>query len=156
MPTVSGFEPAGIDRSLVAVISRYHRKRGPTRKHEEFDRLSPEDQAPRVRRVSALLRVADGLDRGHTAAVERVAVSIEKGRCVMRVSPRLQDADVSLEVWGATRKADVLARELECEVVIMSALQAPRAPKRSPGPRRRSRRAERPKRSRRPVPAVAG
>ncbi|HEY3933193.1 MAG TPA: Ppx/GppA phosphatase family protein [Gemmatimonadales bacterium] len=154
---ISHADRLGLDsraRALVAVISRYHRKRGPTRKHEEFDRLTPDDRAT-VRRVSALLRVADGLDRGHTAAVERVAVSIEKGRCVMRVSPRLQDADVSLEVWGATRKADVLAHELECEVVIMSALQAPRAPKRRPDQRRRSRRTERPKRSRRRVAATS-
>jgi exopolyphosphatase / guanosine-5'-triphosphate,3'-diphosphate pyrophosphatase len=105
------------DRSLVALISRYHRKRGPTRKHEEFARLSRADQET-VRRVSGLLRVADGLDRGHTAAVDRVTVSLEDGKCVIRAAPRLRDTDVSLEVWGAQRKSDVLARMLGCDVVI--------------------------------------
>lgn len=105
------------DRSLVALISRYHRKKGPTRKHEEFARLTGDDQET-VRRVSGLLRVADGLDRGHTAAVDRVTVSLEQGRCVIRASPRLREADVSLEVWGAQRKSDVLARMLGCDVVI--------------------------------------
>ncbi len=105
------------DRALVALISRYHRKRGPTKKHEEFSRLNSDDQET-VRRVSGLLRVADGLDRGHTAAVDRVTVTLEHGKCVIRASPRLKNADVSLEVWGAQKKSDVLERMLGCEVVL--------------------------------------
>jgi exopolyphosphatase/guanosine-5'-triphosphate,3'-diphosphate pyrophosphatase len=105
------------DRALVALISRYHRKRGPTQKHAEFARLDDDDKAT-VRRVSGLLRVADGLDRGHTAAVDRVTVALEAGKCVIGVAPRLKDADVSLEVWGAQRKSDVLAKALGCEVVV--------------------------------------
>jgi exopolyphosphatase/guanosine-5'-triphosphate,3'-diphosphate pyrophosphatase len=109
------------DRSLVALISRYHRKKGPTRKHEEFARLSADDQET-VRRVSGLLRVADGLDRGHTASVDKVTVTLEDGRCVIRASPRLKEADVSLEVWGAQRKSEVLARMLGCDVLIEEGL----------------------------------
>jgi exopolyphosphatase/guanosine-5'-triphosphate,3'-diphosphate pyrophosphatase len=105
------------DRALVALISRYHRKRGPTKKHAEFAKLTPSDQET-VRRVSGILRVADGLDRGHTAAVDRVIVSLERGKCVIRACPRVRDIDVSLEVWGAQRKSDVLARQLGCDVVI--------------------------------------
>ncbi len=104
-------------RTLVAVVSRYHRKRGPSRKDPEFERLAAADQAV-VRRVSGLLRVADGLDRGHTATVDRVACVVTKARCVIRVFPRLRQTDVSLEVWGAERKSDVLAEELDREVVI--------------------------------------
>ena len=109
------------DRALVALISRYHRKRGPTKKHDEFARLTHDEQET-VRRVSGLLRVADGLDRGHTASVDRITVALEGGKCVIRASPRLKDADVSLEVWGANRKSDVLARMLGCEVVVEEGL----------------------------------
>jgi exopolyphosphatase/guanosine-5'-triphosphate,3'-diphosphate pyrophosphatase len=105
------------DRLLVALISRYHRKQGPSRKHEEFAALVPEDQGI-VRRMSALLRVADGLDRGHTAAVERVNVSIASDRLQMDVTPRVAGADLSLECWGAERKSDVLAKVLDREVRI--------------------------------------
>ncbi len=109
------------DRSLVALISRYHRKKGPSRKHEEFARLNSDDQDT-VRRVSGLLRVADGLDRGHTASVDKVTVSLENGRCVIRASPRMKGADVSLEIWGAQRKSDVLARVLGCDVLLEEGL----------------------------------
>ncbi|MGH7518307.1 MAG: Ppx/GppA phosphatase family protein [Gemmatimonadales bacterium] len=105
------------DRLLVALISRYHRKKGPSRKHEEFAALGPEDRAI-VRRMSALLRVADGLDRGHTASVERVTVALTPEQVRIQVAPRVIDADLSLECWGAGRKADVLAKVLDREVAI--------------------------------------
>lgn len=108
---------AARDRQLVALISRYHRRTGPKRRHAEFAALSDDDQAI-VRRVSGLLRIADGLDRGHTAAVERVTTALLDDRCVIRAYPRLHGLDLALEVWGASRKADVLAKMLKREVVI--------------------------------------
>jgi len=95
------------DRLLVATISRYHRKAGPRKKHEEFTRLSPEDQAV-VRRLSGLLRVADGLDRGHAAMITGLTTRLTKDGLTIRVAPSTPKADLSLELWGATRKADVL------------------------------------------------
>ncbi len=108
------------DRLLVALMSRYHRKKGPSRKHEEFAGLPPEDQAI-VRRMSALLRVADGLDRGHTASVERATVTLDPNRVQIEVTPRMAGADLSLECWGAERKSDVLAKVLGREVRIATA-----------------------------------
>ena len=59
----------------MALISRYHRRSGPRRKHPEFAALSAADQAV-VRRLSGVLRVADGLDRGHSASVKQVDVEL--------------------------------------------------------------------------------
>jgi exopolyphosphatase/guanosine-5'-triphosphate,3'-diphosphate pyrophosphatase len=108
------------DRGLVALISRYHRRTGPRRKHPEFAALSPADQEI-VRRVSALLRVADGLDRGHTAAVESLRTRLTADALTITIVPRLAGADLGLECWGASRKADVLAKLLERDVVIATA-----------------------------------
>ena len=109
------------DRALVALISRYHRKSGPSRKHQEFAQLSADDQDI-VRRVSGLLRLADGLDRGHTASVERVTATMDDDELTVRAYPRLRDADISLEIWGAGRKADVLGKALRTDVVVMPGL----------------------------------
>jgi exopolyphosphatase/guanosine-5'-triphosphate,3'-diphosphate pyrophosphatase len=105
------------DRALVALISRYHRRTGPRRKHPEFAALPPGDQEL-VRRVSALLRVADGLDRGHTAAVETVSTELTPDNLIVRIAPRLAGADLGLECWGGSRKADVLAKMLQRDVII--------------------------------------
>jgi len=108
------------DRALVALVSRYHRKKGPGRKHPEFAALNAEDQGV-VRRMSALLRVADGLDRGHTSNVDRVKVGLAPEEVVIEVAPRVAGADLSLECWGAERKSDVLARLMQRDVIIRAA-----------------------------------
>lgn len=108
------------DRAIVALVSRYHRRRGPSRKHAEFAALPPEDQQI-VRRLAGLLRVADGLDRGHTAVVERVDAEVDPARCQIRIAPKMIGADLSLEVWGASRKADVLAKCLGREILFTTA-----------------------------------
>jgi exopolyphosphatase/guanosine-5'-triphosphate,3'-diphosphate pyrophosphatase len=111
------------ERGLVALISRYHRRTGPRKKHQEFAALPPADQAV-VRRLSGLLRVADGMDRGHTAAVETVASELTRNALILRIAPRLQGADLGLECWGASRKSDVLAKLLRREVEIVSEVPA--------------------------------
>jgi exopolyphosphatase/guanosine-5'-triphosphate,3'-diphosphate pyrophosphatase len=107
------------DRALVALVSRYHRRTGPRRKHPEFAALSPADQQM-VRRVSALLRVADGLDRGHTAAVESLTTRLTADALTISVVPRSAGADLGLECWGASRKADVLGKLLERDVIVVA------------------------------------
>ncbi|MFI5208397.1 MAG: HD domain-containing protein [Gemmatimonadales bacterium] len=111
------------ERELIAVVSRYHRKSTPSKKHPEFAALGPSDRA-RVRRLAALLRVADGLDRGHVAAVERVRLRIGATRLLIEAAPRLATTDLKLEIWGATRKADLLEKMLGVEVVIRAAAVA--------------------------------
>jgi exopolyphosphatase/guanosine-5'-triphosphate,3'-diphosphate pyrophosphatase len=105
------------ERVLVALVSRYHRKRGPSKKHAEYTRLSKPDRAV-VRRLSGLLRVADGLDRGHSAGVAQLTTRLTRDALYIRVSPRLARSDLSLEIWGALRKSDVLEKTLKRRVVI--------------------------------------
>ena len=108
------------ERGLVALISRYHRRTGPRKKHPELAALPPDDQAI-VRRVSAILRVADGLDRGHSAAVETVTARLDSEALVLTVAPGNAQADLGLECWGASRKADVLAKLLKRDIVVTPA-----------------------------------
>ncbi len=114
------------ERGLVALISRYHRRTGPRRKHPEFAALPAADQGV-VLRLSGLLRVADGLDRGHTAAVETLSTELTDDALIVRIAPRLQGADLGLECWGAGRKADVLAKLLHRDVEIVAEVPQPAA-----------------------------
>jgi exopolyphosphatase/guanosine-5'-triphosphate,3'-diphosphate pyrophosphatase len=107
-------------RLLVALISRYHRRRGPRKKHEDFAALEPADQAV-VRRLSGILRIADGLDRGHTASVETVQTEINRSRLVITAIPRFAGADLSLESHSASELSDVLAKYLGKVVIIRTA-----------------------------------
>jgi exopolyphosphatase/guanosine-5'-triphosphate,3'-diphosphate pyrophosphatase len=97
------------EQAVIAHVARYHRGKEPRRKHEDFWKLSRDARA-RVERLSALLRVADGLDRGHVSAVERVKVRwVERA---IRITPVAKKANVPLrlELWGSSRKSALLAK----------------------------------------------
>ena len=109
---------AAEERLLVAHISRYHRKTPPSTKQADFAALDPGDRAI-VRRMSGLLRVADGLDRGGSAAVGRIELDLTEDRLHLGAAPKSPGTDLSLECWSARKKADVLARQLARPVEIV-------------------------------------
>jgi exopolyphosphatase/guanosine-5'-triphosphate,3'-diphosphate pyrophosphatase len=67
--------PALTDRekAIIANIARYHRSGLPKPSHKGFAALDPDDQEV-VRQLGAILRLADGLDRTHTCAVDDIAI----------------------------------------------------------------------------------
>jgi len=74
---------AGAERTMAANVARYHRKKMPREKHASFGSLAPRDRE-RVRKLAALLRIADGLDRRHCDAVRRVQVVLQNSHALVR------------------------------------------------------------------------
>ena len=110
------------EQVVLANIARYHRGGRPRKKkHASYADLS-RDARHRVERLAALLRVADGLDRGHVSVVRRVRVRRSAdGTIELRTTPREPGADQRLELWGAARKAGLLARVAGVPVQIRDA-----------------------------------
>ncbi len=108
------------DRHLIALIARYHRKDRPSKRDADFAALRRKDR-DLVRRLAALLRVADGLDRGYSAEVEAVRTRLTDRRLRITPVPREPGADLALECWGAQRRTDLLARLLDRAVVVAPA-----------------------------------
>jgi len=73
----------GIELTLAANVARYHRKKTPCEKHASFAGLSPRDRE-RVKKLAALLRIADGLDRRHCDAVRSVQVVLQNSHALVR------------------------------------------------------------------------
>jgi exopolyphosphatase/guanosine-5'-triphosphate,3'-diphosphate pyrophosphatase len=88
---------------LLAQVVRYHRKATPKETHEPYGKM-PERQKERVRLLAALLRVADGLDRGYGQNVRSVRCKVADRSVELALSTV---ADPELEVWGARRKGDL-------------------------------------------------
>ncbi|MEW6239048.1 MAG: HD domain-containing protein [Candidatus Omnitrophota bacterium] len=68
------------EKQIVALIARYHRKSTPKLKHPEFLSLSQRDQTI-VKRMSALLRIADALDRSRSHKIADFRCVIQKNEC---------------------------------------------------------------------------
>ncbi len=89
-------------RMIAGCIARYHRRAVPTAKHASYSKLHPMEKT-RVRKLSAILRVADALDREHRGKVGDISVIVEPKRVVLRVQGK---EDLSLETWTMVRKAE--------------------------------------------------
>ena len=108
---LKGFDPSEID--MLATLGRYHRRGGPGSSFEPWRRLGDKRRKETLA-LLALLRVADGLDRGHLGAIEGVDVEITDIAVRLLVAAT---SDVDLALWGVRRKRDlfeeVFGRKLE-------------------------------------------
>lgn len=97
--------PAFTQRELeiVANVARYHRRSGPKNKHPNYSKLRPEDRKI-IKRLSGILRVADGLDRAHKQNVTSLRGEREGDSLRLIVEAGVRP---HVAVWGATQKADV-------------------------------------------------
>jgi exopolyphosphatase/guanosine-5'-triphosphate,3'-diphosphate pyrophosphatase len=90
------------ERRVVAAVARYHRKAKPRLKHAAFRSLEA-GQRELVRKLAAILRPADGLDREHENAVSALDAREERaGLWVVTISG---GGDLDFAVHGAARKA---------------------------------------------------
>jgi exopolyphosphatase/guanosine-5'-triphosphate,3'-diphosphate pyrophosphatase len=107
-------------KEVVANVARYHRKAMPDLSHPGFRKLDRKDRTT-VRKLAALLRVADAFDREHHAKVLEVAARVTPGRIALRAIANPSagvDLDLSLERWTALRKADLMEDVFECDVKV--------------------------------------
>lgn len=100
-------------RVVAGCIARYHRRATPSPRHPSYGSLSPSSQS-KVKKLAAILRIADALDRGHRSKVHQLAVTIGAREVLVHAVGR---EDLALEVWTVERKAamfeDVFKRKVK-------------------------------------------
>lgn len=109
--------------AIIANVARYHRRAEPSRRHSAYAALSARDRST-VRRLAAILRVADGLDRTHTQAVRDLRLELgapERGRAatdaVRRLTLRVTaDERPTTDLWGSERKSGLFAAEFGVDI----------------------------------------
>jgi len=97
---------------IIANVARYYRKAAPDLEDPNFAELS-EEQQEIVSRLAAILRVAEGLDRGHRQRVRDVAIS--NGAKTVRFVARTR-ADASVELESAEKRAKYFSKVFETRV----------------------------------------
>ncbi|MFW6157717.1 MAG: HD domain-containing protein [Balneolaceae bacterium] len=106
-----GFREEEIE--IMANVARYHRRSSPKSRHKYYDRLDKELQ-DRIKKMSGILRVADGLDRSHFQNVQKMEIERKDSTIRLNITT---EADPQLEVWGARRKSqlfeEVTGKKLE-------------------------------------------
>ena len=100
---VSGFRAEEIE--IMASIARYHRRAVPGKEHAPYQALPVQGQKI-VSILSALLRIADGLDRSHFSVVKKVRVVLGKIVTIELIT----SGDSELEIWTAQSRAELFEK----------------------------------------------
>lgn len=95
---LKGFKENEIE--IMANVSRYHRRSTPKSRHKHYDKL-PKEEKKRVKKLSAILRIADGLDRSHYQNVRGLEIEKTADQVIIHIKT---ESDPQLEIWGAMRK----------------------------------------------------
>jgi len=109
---LTGFSEA--ERLVIANIARYHRGTPPRERHPDFAALLPADRTT-VNRLSAILRIADALDRSHDGRVmditcERVDETV---RLVLHSAQPCEQ-----ELWAVEQKRELFEQAFDCKLIV--------------------------------------
>lgn len=104
-----------LEVEIIAQVARYHRKSMPELEHPEFRALSNWDRRT-VQHLSALLRLADALDRSHVQLVQSVRAEIRPNQIVLHLDAA---EPVSREVRSALLKGDLAVAVFQRDLLFM-------------------------------------
>ena len=134
----TGFTPE--ERAVLALLVRYHRRATPKMSHAPFAAL-PAKARKTVKYLSAILRIADGLDRSHFSHVQEVRCRASRKVLHFAVSTSARRSDVDLDLDAAKRHARYFERLFGVETAFgflrTPADRPPAGPGSSSGARRR-------------------
>jgi exopolyphosphatase/guanosine-5'-triphosphate,3'-diphosphate pyrophosphatase len=102
---------------LLSNSARYHRRARPKEKHAAYRALGKAQRA-QVRLLSAMLRLAVGLDRGQVQVVKSVRAADEKGTLSLKLEAA---GNCELEISSAKSRKRPLERELGRKIRLTTA-----------------------------------
>ena len=126
-----GFEPEEIE--TIALVARYHRRSTPSRGHVGVRDLGRKRRKV-VKRLAAILRLAENLDRSHAQTITGVEFHDRGDDALLQVRTA---GDAELELWAAQRHSapfeQMIGKPLRVEVSKQSYVEQPDATPRVPG-----------------------
>jgi exopolyphosphatase/guanosine-5'-triphosphate,3'-diphosphate pyrophosphatase len=103
----------GRNRAIVAALVRYHnRKSEPAEHHAAYSSLNNADKR-NIRRLAAILRIAEALDHSHLQRVLKLRASFQRGAVTLQVHAR---GDAAEDLRDANRSAELFEREFHVQV----------------------------------------
>lgn len=103
------------EKSIVALVARYHRKTTPNEKHKVFSSLIGKDKRL-VQTLAALLRIADGLDYTHSNRVNRIVCTPTQNEVKCQIDG---EGDITVEKSRAHQKSTLFNEIFSRKFVIL-------------------------------------
>ncbi len=103
----------GRDRHIVGAVVRYHnRKSTPAAHHPAYSAITSADKRV-VRRLAAILRIAEGLDHSHRQRIQSVDASFQRSAVSLKLDAR---GDATEDLRDAERSAELFEKEFRVKV----------------------------------------
>jgi exopolyphosphatase/guanosine-5'-triphosphate,3'-diphosphate pyrophosphatase len=102
------------ERSILANIVRYHRRALPKTSHAAFAAL-PSKARKTVKTLTAILRIADGLDMSHFSLVDEVKCTMGKKKVHFQLFTNAVHSKVELDLWAAQNHARFFEKLFDVE-----------------------------------------
>jgi exopolyphosphatase/guanosine-5'-triphosphate,3'-diphosphate pyrophosphatase len=88
--------------SIIAYTARYHRKSHPKQSHDDFSQLTEKTRNV-IKKLSAILRLVDALDRTHSKVILGINSRIMKERVILElIADRNKNPEI--ELWNLERR----------------------------------------------------
>ena len=110
-----GFSPSEIE--IMGHVVRYHRKSTPSEKHTAYSLLKPTHKRA-VDVLSGILRLANGLERGHRQNIQSIDVVVRGGVITLRLTTHFEP---DIEIWAADQLKPWLENVLQKTIHIETA-----------------------------------
>ena len=103
-----------VERSVIANIARYHRGALPKERHREYAALNAADRES-VRKLGAIVRLADALDRSHDSRVSNVQCRVNPDTVHLQLE---STSDCQNELLEVERKKDLFELVFQRELIV--------------------------------------
>jgi len=102
------------EKCIIALVARYHRKAPPSPSHNAFRELDEQNQMI-VKKLAALLRIADGLDRCPQSAIDNIVCNFDHKEIRLLL---ICKTDIDLEIIGFHKKRDYFTKVYQRDIII--------------------------------------
>lgn len=103
------------ERELVGLIARFHRKALPSQKNKDFSKL-PLESRLRVIKLTAILRLADALDRPHRDLIKNLSIAIANEKITINLKG---GTDMIIERMAIQEKGEYLKEITGLDIEIL-------------------------------------
>lgn len=110
---MTGFSES--EKLMIANIARYHRKSLPSRSHPDYASLKKKEKET-VRKLSSILRLADGLDRSYKSRVSEIRIGKSDDAVILTL---VSERDVSNEIYATQMKKEAFERTFKCRLEVV-------------------------------------
>lgn len=102
---------------IIALVARYHRGSLPNKsRHAEYAELSKKDRKI-VKKLSAILRICDGLDRAHMQLIKELTTNFDIHNKIFQITLTSNIPQRIPDITSAIKKKDLFEKIFDVQVV---------------------------------------